>query len=134
LEPADRPVMAPLPRGGEPRGPGRADAPDEDQAGIVRLRHLDRELALADFIFTYHCQSSVMFSVLMMPHQRARSASTNFLVSTSSCGFSGGKAAVVSEARNASSPSARLRLARIVCTTCAGTPAGATAPYHTVAL
>src|SRR5262249_13831656 len=123
-----------LSRGGEPRGPGRADAADEDQAGVVRLGHLDSELALADFIFTYHCQSSVMFSVLMMPDHRARSASTNFLVSASFCGFSGGKPAVVSKARNASSPSARLKLARIVCATCAGTPAGATTPYHTVAL
>ena len=54
LEPADRAIMAPLPRHLETRGPGRADAADEHQPGIARRRHLDRQLSVADFTFSDH--------------------------------------------------------------------------------
>jgi len=36
--------------------------PDEDQARIVGLRHIDGQFALADFVLSYHSQSNDMFS------------------------------------------------------------------------
>src|SRR5262249_51957444 len=97
--------------------PGRAYAADEDKTGVMGRRQVNGEFAFPDFVFSYHPQSNVMFSVLTMPDHRMRSASTNFLVSASLCGFSGGKPVLVSKARNASAPSARLILARIASTT-----------------
>src|SRR5581483_5297346 len=58
LEPADRSVMASLPRGLEPRSPWRADAANEDEPGVLCLGHLDRKLALANFVLSYHLYSS----------------------------------------------------------------------------
>src|SRR5262249_44304773 len=51
---ADRPVLAALPRRLQPRGPGRADAADEDEASILCRRNLDREFAFAKlFVFCH---------------------------------------------------------------------------------
>jgi hypothetical protein len=54
LEPADRAIVTSLPRRLQPRGPGGADAADEDQAGVARPGHVDGEFAFADFTFSNH--------------------------------------------------------------------------------
>jgi hypothetical protein len=54
LEPADRTVVTPLPRRHLARGPGRANAADEDKTGITRRRHLDGQLPFADFTLSNH--------------------------------------------------------------------------------
>src|SRR5882762_3218229 len=65
LEPADRAVVTPLTRRLETRGPGRADTADEDQPGISRLRHLDREFAFANFTLSNHILNPMKCSVLL---------------------------------------------------------------------
>ena len=62
LEPADRAVVTSLPRRLQARGPGRADAADEDEPGIVRRRHLDGEFAFADFTLSNHASPRVKCS------------------------------------------------------------------------
>ena len=54
VAPADRAVLAALPRRLQPRFPGRADAADEDEAGVAGRRHIDGEFAVADFTFPNH--------------------------------------------------------------------------------
>src|SRR5512141_583549 len=55
LEPADRPVVTPLPRRVLARGPGRADAADEHEPCVARRRHLDGEFTFAEFFVLNHC-------------------------------------------------------------------------------
>src|SRR6202012_5402942 len=54
LEPAHRTVMTSLSWGIETRGPGRADAADENETGVVRLRHLDGLFAFTNFALSNH--------------------------------------------------------------------------------
>jgi hypothetical protein len=68
----------------------------------------------------------------MTPDQRALSASMNSLIAASSRARSGQKPILVSEARNASSFSARFMLALIACAISSGTLAGAAIPYQTL--
>src|SRR5437879_3693519 len=63
LEATDRAVVAALPRGLQARGPRRADAADEDEAGIAGRRHINGKFAVADFTFTYHCLMLLRFDV-----------------------------------------------------------------------
>src|SRR5471032_3311341 len=78
LEPAHRAVMPTLPRRLQARGPGGADAADEDQAGVTRRRHLDGEFAFADFTFSNHgFQSNEMFCAFITADHLLRSASMN---------------------------------------------------------
>ena len=44
LQPADRAIVPALPRRLQPRGPGRADAADEDEPGIARLAACRRRI------------------------------------------------------------------------------------------
>src|SRR5258705_527297 len=65
LQPANRAIVTPLPRRLETRSPGRADTADEDQPGIGRLGHLDREFAFADFTLSNHILNPMKCSVLL---------------------------------------------------------------------
>src|SRR5262249_40421735 len=51
---AHRAVMGPLPRRCQPRGPGRANATDEDQAGVLGRWQRNGDFAFADLVFSYH--------------------------------------------------------------------------------
>jgi hypothetical protein len=66
LDTANRTVRAPLARGNEARGPGRADAADEDEARIARGRHFGGDFGGTNFVFANHrrperltCRSTV---------------------------------------------------------------------------
>src|SRR5580698_2281508 len=54
LDPADRAIIAALPRRFLAQFPGGADAADEDQTGIAGLRHVDGHLALAQLLLSDH--------------------------------------------------------------------------------
>ena len=54
LDPADRAIMAALPRRLLTQFPGGADPADEDETGVVGRGHIDGDLALAQFGFYAH--------------------------------------------------------------------------------
>ena len=60
FQPADRAVETTLPRGIQPRFPGRADAADEHQPGVAGGGHIDGEFALADFAFSDHVLTGIL--------------------------------------------------------------------------
>ncbi len=61
FDPADGAVQPALARGFQPGGPGRVDAADKDQAGIVGWRWFDGRFAWADFEVSCH---GVLYSSL----------------------------------------------------------------------
>ena len=70
LEPANRAIVTALSRRHQPRGPGHADAADEDEAGIARRRQIDGQPAVTEFIFANHFLSllrSDAFSKTLIP-------------------------------------------------------------------
>src|SRR6202020_1489655 len=54
FDPADRAIIATLPRRFLAQFPGGADAADEDQTGIAGLGHVDGHLALAQLLLSDH--------------------------------------------------------------------------------
>ena len=56
-------LVTSLPRRHEARGPWRADAADEDKAGVARRRHRDGEFAFADFTLSNHRFDPVKYAV-----------------------------------------------------------------------
>src|SRR5262245_22076354 len=56
LDPADRTVGPAMARRHQPRGPWRADAADEDEAGVGGGWQIDRDLAVTNFLLTNHGQ------------------------------------------------------------------------------
>ena len=81
LQPADRTVMTSLPRRILARGPGRADAADEDEAGIARPAASRRRVRPSRISLSRTMsQSNEIFCALITPDHRARSASMNSLI------------------------------------------------------
>src|SRR4051812_26806221 len=134
LKPAHRPVDAALPRGLLPRSPRRANAPDKNQPCIARRRRLNRDFPWPHITLPSHglFQSSEMFSDLITPDQRVRSASMNSVIALALRGRSGGNPIFSSAARKLVSLRARLRLAVILSATSSGVLAGAAMPYQTL--
>ncbi|MGY3366863.1 hypothetical protein ACVWZL_003988 [Bradyrhizobium sp. GM2.4] len=74
LEPTYRAVCPALPRGLHPRAPGRADAADEDESGILRRRQLDGDFTLAELVFANHMSNSLLFAGGFSPTTTCRPA------------------------------------------------------------